>query len=228
MKTKKNMCAVIGYILKATYIQNNNRRTHVAIISLIALKQHKLQAQFCCHKLQFSICSAAFIQAGDQLLSIWVFMTEVGGEIGVFYVFSRCPATCSSSLWAVTAVRNRRGGRWKTVGRSKKADSKQWGGGMEDDLWKGGNTAVNHSYTQPVLTKKASHVRGIIKTHRQSAVIKSVILSPPIRQTRVEVETRGNSTFESLLSQTPFSPILEKFNYLWEKSSCFFPASSGV
>lgn len=65
---------IIGYILKATYIQNNNRRTHVAIISLIALKQHKLQAQFCCRKLRFSFCSA-----GDQLLSIQVFMTEVGG-----------------------------------------------------------------------------------------------------------------------------------------------------
>lgn len=60
------MCAIIEYIFKATYMQNNNSRTQVAIISLIALK----------HKLQF--CSAALIQAGDQLLSIQVFMTEGG------------------------------------------------------------------------------------------------------------------------------------------------------
>lgn len=46
---KKNICAVIGYILKATYIQNDSRRTHVAIISLIALK----------HKLQFSVCRSS-------------------------------------------------------------------------------------------------------------------------------------------------------------------------
>lgn len=44
---------------------------------------------------------------------------------------------------------------------------------------------------------------GIIKARRQSAVIKRVILSPPIRQTRAEEQTRGNSTFERLLSQTP-------------------------
>lgn len=84
-------CNWIYCILKATYIQNNNRRTHVAIISLIALIQHKLQAQFCCHKLQFSICNAALIQAGDQLLSIQVFTTEVGGEIGVFTYFPDAP-----------------------------------------------------------------------------------------------------------------------------------------
>lgn len=142
------MCAIIEYIFKATYMQNNNSRTQVAIISLIALK----------HKLQF--CSAALIQAGDQLLSIQVFMTEGGVRLEFFYVFSRCPVTCSSSLWPVTAVKNRRGGRWKTVGRSKKVDSKQWGGGVEDNLWNGGNKAINHSYTQPVLAGKGLACKG--------------------------------------------------------------------
>lgn len=83
---------------------------------------------------------------------------------------------------------------------------------MEDNLWKRGNMAINHIYTACFNRKRPCHEQGIINVLHHSAVIKCVILSPPIRQTRLEVEMSGNSAFESLFLQTPFNPILVMFN----------------
>lgn len=65
------------------------------------------------------------------------------------------------------------------------------------EKWRGGNVAVNHSCPQAVFNRKRPrNERAIINVLHQFAVIKCVILSPPMRQMRLEVEVSGNSTFE--------------------------------
>lgn len=69
--------------------------------------------------------------------------------------------------------------------------------------------SINHIYTVCLNRKRPRHEQGIINVLHPSAgsVVKCVISSPPITQTRLEVEMRGNSACASSLSQTPSSPF---------------------
>lgn len=61
----------------------------------------------------------------------------------------------------------------------------------------GGNLLINHMYAACFNRKRPRHEQEIINVLHQPAVIKCIILSPPIMQTRLEVEMRGNSAFRS-------------------------------
>lgn len=133
-------------------------------------------------------------------------------EVGLdsLNVFSRCDLLFLTLALDYLAKKTEEEEGGRLLGGARKLTA----GGMEDSLWKGGNMAINHIYTACFNRKRPRHEQGVVNVLHQPTVKKkkSVILFPPIRQTRLEVEMIANSAFESLLSQTPFSPTLVKFN----------------